>query len=151
MLYSQAVPVRQFLLTNLNRNGQYPRLRLPVKVIASSLDHMGDFPYKNPEEVCYNGPTLFIRGNRSPYISDDALPVIGRFFPRFLLREVESGHWVISENPAAFLDGKRAQRITGHSTDQYSGGGLFTIRGSRPNLDDLVSCHSDGCQPIART
>jgi pimeloyl-ACP methyl ester carboxylesterase len=45
---------------------------------------------------------LVVRGTRSPYVADEALPVTGRFFPRFELADVEAGHWLISENPEAF-------------------------------------------------
>lgn len=34
------------------------------------------------------------------------LPIIGRFFPRFQLADVESGHWVISEKPEEFRKGE---------------------------------------------
>ena len=67
---------------------------------------MGGFPIKNPGEVHYDGPTLFIRGCFSKYIADDMLPLIGRFFPRFELFEIDCGHWVISEKPDAFRQGK---------------------------------------------
>ena len=63
---------------------------------------MGDFPFKDPDEARYDGPTLVIRGTKSHYVADDVLPLIGRFFPRFELRDIESGHWVISEKPEAF-------------------------------------------------
>ena len=63
---------------------------------------MGDFPFRNPDEARYDGPTLIIRGTKSHYVADDVLPVIGRFFPRFQLRDIECGHWVISEKPEDF-------------------------------------------------
>ncbi|KZF19338.1 alpha/beta-hydrolase [Xylona heveae TC161] len=102
--FEESLPVRQFLLSNLIREPGSPQLKFrnPLSILASSLDNMGDFPFKNPDEVRYNKPALFIRGTRSHYIPDEVLPVIGRFFPLFELRDVESGHWVISENPEAF-------------------------------------------------
>lgn len=66
---------------------------------------MGDFPYKDPEEVRYNGPTLFVRGTKSRYVANDVLPLIGRFFPNFVLQDIECGHWVVSEKPEAFKQG----------------------------------------------
>lgn len=63
---------------------------------------MGDFPFKDPDETRYDGPTLIIRGTKSHYVADDVLPLVGRFFPRFMLRSIDSGHWVISEKPEAF-------------------------------------------------
>ncbi|KAL8687019.1 MAG: hypothetical protein Q9218_006688 [Villophora microphyllina] len=80
-------------------------MRIPIKTLASSLGKMGDFPFKDPHEACYKGPTLFVRGIRSHYIADDVLPAIGQFFPRFIMSDVDSGHWVISEQPEAFRQG----------------------------------------------
>ena len=101
------LPIRQFLLTNLVRSPQDQslRLRIPLKTLAASLDHMGDFPFKNTDEVRYDGPTLFVRGIRSRYVADDVLPWIGQFFPRFELKDIDSGHWVISERPESFKQG----------------------------------------------
>ena len=67
---------------------------------------MGDFPFKDPAEACYDGPTLIIRGTKSHYVANHVLPVIGRFFPRFELRDIECGHWVISEKPEDFRQGE---------------------------------------------
>jgi pimeloyl-ACP methyl ester carboxylesterase len=66
---------------------------------------MADFPFVNPDEVRFNKRALFIRGTRSHYVSDETLPIIGRFFPRFELVDIDAGHWVISENPEAFKRG----------------------------------------------
>ena len=75
---------------------------MPINYLASSLDDMSDFPFKNPDELRFEKPTLIVRGTKSHYVPDETLPVIGRFFPRFELAEIESGHWVISENPEVF-------------------------------------------------
>ncbi|KAL8707856.1 MAG: hypothetical protein Q9220_007210, partial [cf. Caloplaca sp. 1 TL-2023] len=100
----QALPIRQFLLTNLVREVENNLLvlRIPIKTLASSLGNMGDFPFKDPEEACYKGPTLVIRGTKSHYVADDVLPLIGQFFPKFVLKDIDCGHWVISEDPVAF-------------------------------------------------
>ena len=67
---------------------------------------MGGFPFRDPSEARYEGPTLFVRGTQSHYIPDDVLPFVGRFFPRFELRDIDCGHWVISEKPEPFRQGK---------------------------------------------
>lgn len=105
--YAAELPVRQFLLTNLERpkgEGSY-RWRIPVTgTLARALDHMADFPFKDPEGdgVRFERPALFVRGTMSRYVPDEVLPIVGRFFPKFEVRDVESGHWVISENPEGF-------------------------------------------------
>lgn len=108
-LLPQALPVRQFLLTNLVRSPDMKnlQLRIPIKILASSLDNMGDFPIKGSDECRFDGPALFIRGTQSHYVPDDVLPLIGLYFPRFEVRDVECGHWVISEKPEAFRQGEQ--------------------------------------------
>ncbi|KAL6712768.1 hypothetical protein ACLMJK_009609, partial [Lecanora helva] len=102
--YEIALPVRQFLLTNLIRSPQEQslRLRIPIKILASSLDNMGDFPITDPDKYRYHGPALVIRGTQSHYVPDDVLPLIGRYFPKFEVYDIDCGHWVISERPEAF-------------------------------------------------
>lgn len=105
--YAKELAVRQFLLTNLIRephNKGELIWRVPVDILSKSLDSMMDFPYTNPDEIRYEGSTLFVRGTRSIYVADETLPIIGRFFPRFELRDVEAGHWLISENPEKFKE-----------------------------------------------
>ena len=77
-----------------------------MKTLASNLDNMGDFPYKDPDTCRYEGSTLIIRGTKSHYVADDVLPVIGRFFPRFVVKDIDCGHWVISEKPEEFRQGE---------------------------------------------
>jgi len=102
--YESSLPIRQFLLTNLVRSPETNtlRFRIPIKTLAAALDHMADFPFRDPEEARFEGPTLVIRGTKSKYVADEALPVIGRFFPKFEVVDVESGHWVMSEKPEEF-------------------------------------------------
>ncbi|OAL02397.1 alpha/beta-hydrolase [Phaeosphaeriaceae sp. SRC1lsM3a] len=103
--YAKDLPVRQFLLTNLVRPAPSEPLkfRIPVKILSDALDNMADFPFTDPEETRFGKRALFIRGTRSHYVSDEALPIIGRFFPRFELRDIDAGHWVISEKPEEFI------------------------------------------------
>lgn len=69
------------------------------------MDSMGDFPFKDPNEVRFDGPALFIRGTQSHYVADEVLPLIGRFFPRFEVKDIDCGHWVIAEKPEEFRKG----------------------------------------------
>lgn len=106
--FEEALPIRQFLLTNLIRSTDNSHLtwRIPLKTLAAALPGLGDFPFKDPEEVRFEGPTLVVRGTKSRYVADEMLPVFGRFFPRFEVVDVEGGHWVVSENPEAFRRGE---------------------------------------------
>jgi len=105
--YEEAIGIRQFLLTNLYRDTDgIQKWRIPVKTLGGALDNMADFPIKDPDEARYGGPTLFVRGTKSHYVADEMLPIIGRFFPKFQVADVECGHWVISEKPEEFRKGE---------------------------------------------
>ncbi|KAI1117347.1 alpha beta hydrolase fold family [Nemania sp. NC0429] len=118
--YEPNVAIRQFLLGNLYRAPQTSetskeadaeqknqknvvKFRIPLDILAKNLDNMGDFPFRNPDEYRFEKPALFVRGTHSGYIPDEVIPLIGRFFPRFSLADVDAGHWLISERPAEFI------------------------------------------------
>ncbi|KAI0123504.1 prolyl oligopeptidase-like protein [Xylariales sp. AK1849] len=103
--YEDSLPIRQFLLGNLYQpKGETTRkFRVPLGIIAKELDNMGDFPFKDPEKVRFEKPALFVRGTKSKYVPDEVIPLIGRFFPRFKMCNIDAGHWVISEKPEEFL------------------------------------------------
>ncbi|KAI0868770.1 alpha beta hydrolase fold family [Hypoxylon argillaceum] len=119
--YEPDVGIRQFLLGNMYRTAapaaaaaaaaaddakeknNVVKFRIPLDTLSKSLDNMGDFPFRNPDERRFEKPALFVRGTHSQYIPDEAIPLIGRFFPRFELVDIEAGHWLISEKPAEFL------------------------------------------------
>lgn len=105
--YATELPVRQFLLTNLVKPEPSAPLkfRIPIQILSRALDDMADFPFTNPEEARFDKPALFIRGTKSHYVSDETLPIVGRFFPRFELVDIDAGHWVISEKPEEFIKG----------------------------------------------
>ncbi|KAK7398001.1 hypothetical protein QQZ08_011668 [Neonectria magnoliae] len=102
--YEKSLPIRQFLLGNLHRptGEKAHKFRIPLDIIGRSLDNLGDFPYKDPNEIRFEKPALFVRGTKSKYVPDELLPLIGQFFPRFRMVDVDAGHWLISEQPEAF-------------------------------------------------
>lgn len=104
----QSLPVRQFLLSNLHRpepGKPQQKFRFPLDILGRQLNHMGDFPFKDPTQARFVKPALFVRGTESNYVPDDILPLVGQFFPSFRLADVKAGHWLISENPEAFRQG----------------------------------------------
>ncbi|KAK1594704.1 Alpha/Beta hydrolase protein [Colletotrichum navitas] len=103
--YETSLPIRQFLLGNLYRpepSKPQQKFRVPLDVISRSLNHMGDFPFKDPTKARFEKPALFVRGTKSKYVPDDVLPIIGQFFPKFRLVDLDAGHWCISEKPEEF-------------------------------------------------
>ncbi|KAF8433127.1 prolyl oligopeptidase-like protein [Terfezia claveryi] len=107
--YEPEILIRQFLLTNLVRSTSDStstpslKFRIPLKILARALDDLAGFPF-HPDKARFEKPALFIRGTKSHYVPDEVIPLIGRFFPYFRLRDVIAGHWVISENPEKFRE-----------------------------------------------
>ncbi|GAB0135509.1 hypothetical protein EsDP_00003845 [Epichloe bromicola] len=106
--FEESLPIRQFLLGNLYRpaGGSTQKFRIPLDILRKSLPKLGDFPFKQPRDRRFEKPSLFVRGTKSHYIADDAIPAIGEFFPRFRLVDIDAGHWLISERPEAFRRGE---------------------------------------------
>jgi esterase len=94
--------VRQFLLKNLQRKpeaGFTWKINLPV--IDKNLSKIGyDLQYTGTFEK----PTLFIRGGRSKYVTDEDMNRIKEIFPRAVLATLDTGHWVQAEKPQEFVD-----------------------------------------------
>ena len=95
--------IRQFLLKNLHwkEKGKLAfRFNLDVlaqkmEEIGESLDHMESF----------TGPTLFLKGSRSEYITIEDLSEIKRHFPKAELDTIDdAGHWLHAENPQQFIE-----------------------------------------------
>lgn len=88
------VGVRQFLLTNLTRThgSNQLRWRVPVRILQNALDNMGTFPF-HPDKQRFEKPALFVRGTQSHYVPDETIPLIGRFFPYFRMKDIDCGHW----------------------------------------------------------
>jgi len=94
--------LRGYLLQNLvqDSGGQW-RWRLNLPVLADSLDAILGFP--DAAGLQFPGPTLFLYGGRSDYLSGEALPRIRSLFPLARLRSIpNAGHWVYSDQPEAF-------------------------------------------------
>lgn len=93
--------IRAFLIQNLVFGDGQPRWRIGLDHIAAGMAAIEDF--SPPAGARYSGPTLFIRGTRSDYITPARMPAIAALFPHARHAAVEAAHWVHSENPHAFL------------------------------------------------
>jgi len=93
--------VRQFILKNLARNidGQY-YWRPAVEYIHSNYAHI-----LSAIEGKYKGSTLFIKGEKSNYITQEDHENILQQFPQASITTIENaGHWVHAEQPLAFFE-----------------------------------------------
>ncbi|KAJ2340037.1 hypothetical protein GGF43_006500 [Coemansia sp. RSA 2618] len=96
------ISVRQFLLTNMKKDretGAY-RSRIPLQLLGDSLQSVMDW---DVEGKSYEGPTLFIGGERSLHIREKAFPCMKKCFPNYELEMLDTGHWVHAEMPREFM------------------------------------------------
>ncbi len=93
---------RQFLMKNLywKEQGQLA-FRFNLKVLTDTIENIGA---ALPEGSVYNGPVLFLRGDRSNYIKDEDFEMIRSHFPKAEIKDIKmSVHWLHAENPEDFL------------------------------------------------
>lgn len=95
--------VREFLLTNLQRNeaGDF-QWRCNLQAIADNYTSIRSWPQQVSFDR-FDKPTLFIKGAQSDYILAQHRDDIERFFGSPDLKVIDNaGHWVHSEKPRAF-------------------------------------------------
>lgn len=103
---SEHVPmpaIRRFLLKNVvARPDGGLAWTVNVHAIADAYEAIMD---EVPAQWGFDGPTLFVRGEHSDYLSDADIPVLKRRFPQAEFATIPgAGHWVHAEAPDAFLD-----------------------------------------------
>jgi pimeloyl-ACP methyl ester carboxylesterase len=115
--YVPEKPIRSFLLKNFVRkdNGSYAwQVNLPV--LDRDYDEVASWP---GTEGQYDGPTLFISGGTSEYVSSEDVAPIRSQFPNARFDELpDVGHWLHAEKPEAF-----AQRVAAFLDKELSPGG----------------------------
>ncbi len=94
---------RQFLLKNLYWvDKAHMGFRFNLPVLAQKMGEIGENISSN---AIFRGPTLFIRGDRSEYVSLQDISEIERHFPSAILETVDAaGHWLHAENPEQFFN-----------------------------------------------
>ncbi len=101
------VGVRNFLLQNLVRNEQGLVWRVNLDALSARMDEILSFPAAGTSR--YEGPTLFIIGERSHYVRAEHRREITRLFPNAQIATIAgAGHWVHAEQPQAFFAHLRA-------------------------------------------
>lgn len=94
-------PIRQFLLKNLYwKDKDTLGLRLNLEVLTEQVAEVGE---ALPIHAKYNGPSLFLRGDKSEYIGIQDFDIIKRQFPSAQIETISNaGHWLHAENPEEF-------------------------------------------------
>jgi len=97
------VGIRQFLLKNLYRKEDKSIGFRPNITILSQ--HMHTIGKALESHQKFNKPSLFIRGEKSDYITDEDHLILAHHFPNFQLKGIpNAGHWLHAENPKLFYD-----------------------------------------------
>ena len=100
--YIHEIGVLQFLLKNVYRSGNSTLdWRFNLDVLKNKYE---DFITPDiTQSGIYDGPTLFLAGERSNYILPADRPRIHTLFPNAQIQPISnSGHWVQAENPKEF-------------------------------------------------
>jgi len=99
--YIPETGVRLFLLKNLYwKTKEKLSLRINLEVLKKNIEQVGR---ALPEDAVYDGPTLFINGELSDYITKEEKPLINKHFPESKIETIaKAGHWVHAENMEDF-------------------------------------------------
>ena len=106
---ADAVPnptVRSFLLQNLRRGDDGWWWQPNLEVLGRDLAVLGGWPADRLAGTApYDGPTLWVAGERSDYVQADFVAAMDRWFPHNRRVTIKgAGHWVHSEQPAVFTE-----------------------------------------------
>ena len=101
--YVQDFGTRQFLLKNIYRtpSGTFG-LRINLNALKTNVSEVGE---ALPSNLNFQKDTLFLRGDKSEYISTQDEALIRHQFPGAVIKTISnSGHWLHAENPTEFFD-----------------------------------------------
>ncbi len=106
---AEAVPdrvIRSFLLQNLRRDGEGWTWQPNLAVLERDLAEISGWPEERLSGVpAYDGPVLWLAGARSPYVRDEYVAAMDRWFPRNRRVTIkDAGHWLHSEQPEIFVE-----------------------------------------------
>lgn len=95
--------VVQFLMKNVYRiTPQQLGFRFNLDAFNSKEETIGEALISGDS---FNGPTLFLKGSNSDYITDADVDLIKNHFPMATIQTVSNaGHWLHAENPTEFFD-----------------------------------------------
>lgn len=93
----------QFLMKGLDRDANNHFVwRFNVEVLHKFYNEIMGFPQS---ENVYTKPTLFLKGEKSDYITAENYPQIAHYFPNNEITEIaNAGHWVHADNPVDFIE-----------------------------------------------
>jgi pimeloyl-ACP methyl ester carboxylesterase len=104
--YVQDVGTRQFLLKNIYRvSSEILGLRINLETLKTHVSEVGE---ALPSALNFQKDSLFLRGDKSEYISVQDETLIKHQFPAAVIKTISNaGHWLHAENPAEFFHNVR--------------------------------------------
>lgn len=103
-LMQETVPddgVRAFLLQSLDVKAR--RWRLNLDVLAAEMATVTGWPEAAMQGHSYDGPTVFISGANSDYVTPDGRQIAKGYFPAAKFFKIPgAGHWLHAEKPREF-------------------------------------------------
>lgn len=99
--------VRSFLLKNIGRDSDKKlRWKLNIQAISDNLDKIMDGvpEFEAATEFPEERTVVVIRGTNSPYVQDEDIQQIRKYFPSAQLADIpDAGHWLHAEQPELFI------------------------------------------------
>lgn len=95
--------VRQFLMKNIywKEKGQLA-YRFNLESLTENNPEVGE---SLPSFTVFDKETLFLKGEKSDYITENETPIIQAHFPNSKIVEIKkAGHWLHAENPTDFYN-----------------------------------------------
>ena len=101
--YVKDIGTRQFLLKNIYRiSPSVLGLRINLKVLKTNVYEVGE---ALPSNLNFQKDSLFLRGDKSEYISTQDEALIKHQFPTAVVKTISNaGHWLHAENPVEFFN-----------------------------------------------
>ncbi len=90
-----------FLLKNILRekDGGF-RWKMNVELLEKEYDHI---VAPMPTDYTFEGPTLFVKGTKSSYITEQDETLIHSLFPLAEIGTIDAGHWLHAEKPEELM------------------------------------------------
>jgi esterase len=94
--------LRAFFLQSLDLKADPVRWRLNLDVLEAEMAQIVGWPGTAGR---FEGPTLFLAGGTSPYVTPDHRPAMRALFPQARFAKIPgAGHWLHAEKPREFED-----------------------------------------------
>ncbi|MBI9039978.1 alpha/beta fold hydrolase [Lutibacter sp.] len=102
-IYMKDENVLQFMLKNVFRkNKESLAFRFNLHSLSENNSEVGE---ALPSFTHFDGPTLFLKGENSNYITSEEIPLINAHFANAKIITVKNaGHWLHAENPTQFYN-----------------------------------------------